>query len=712
VHLLIAAFGIAMKLQRDVAVEARTSAEAAEKRSLINEQQAQAEAARARQVQDLLVDVFQLVDPHHPQWTHDIAGARELLDRGAKRVLERSDVPPLVQAGVMQAIAKSYVGLGVREPAHRLLDRALAIRRELQGPDHEQVAVCLIDLAVLAASESDWKKGESLAQEALNILRSQPQVDRFAVSEALSLLATIVFGEDDKAKAESLAREAISLRPSSGPGEKAFRRPLLFLLSQLVWARGDPAEAEKLAWEALHLAPQPLTSPDVSDDFEHLSRIYGSLGKREAQETAARCSLELALRTLGPEHPLIGAKVSMLITALADQGRTQEAVALCRQLVDRQRKSLGDSRSETAESLFLLGTLLANSGDFAAAVEPFREAARIHEHSVGENHIYTLDARSSLASALFQAGKGPEGEAMARDVLERYRTHLPENRFRISMSEAALGWMLKNKGDLPGARTHLEAAVKGLRDLGNDPRELGRKLYLLAIVVSDQGDEEASEALYRESFALLQKNQVVDAVITMRNLAERLEDHGDDRHAERRYREALDLLSEAEPKPPLHRKVMAQLGLVLARNGKDDAAEPLLRQVLQTPTTNPASDLDRARALTGLGLTLIDTERADEARPLLEESLAIQTTQHADPRLINETKSILGRCRSELEDFEVAEQLLLESANAMKSALGAADKRTQRAFAALVRCYEASGENEKADEYRSAAGLTEGAGSH
>jgi tetratricopeptide (TPR) repeat protein len=346
-------------------------------------------------------------------------------------------------------------------------------------------------------------------------------------------------------------------------------------------------------------------------------------------------------------------------------------------------------------------------------VEAFQQSVRIHEHSVGKNHTFTLEAMTSLAAALMQVGKGAEAEAMAREVLERYRTHQPDNRFRISMSEAALGRLLMNKQDLAGARTHLEAAVEGLRDPACDHQsELGRELYVLATVVSEQGDEEASEALYRESLALLVKNKLVDNVIRMFSRAGNLEDLGDDRLAERRYREALDLLSELEPKPPAHREAMARLGLVLARNGNAAAAEPMLRQVLDVASKDPASDVVRARALAGLGLALVDTGRAEEARPLLEDSLAIQATGRTrDLRLINETKSILGRCRSELEDFEGAEQLLLESANALKGALGSRHKRTRQAFAALVHCYEAWDENEKAEAYRGAAGLTEGVGS-
>src|SRR5262245_52617019 len=60
--LLIVGFGIAMKIQRDEALVARTNAENAEVR-------ATSEAERAKQVQDLLVDVFQLADPHDFRWT-------------------------------------------------------------------------------------------------------------------------------------------------------------------------------------------------------------------------------------------------------------------------------------------------------------------------------------------------------------------------------------------------------------------------------------------------------------------------------------------------------------------------------------------------------------------------------------------------------------------------------------------------------------------
>ena len=93
-----------------------------------------AERDKALEVRGFLEEVFGGSDPGETRG--DTVTAREILDKGAARVMAKLENQPATQAALALAIGKVYLSLGLNDQALPLLQRSLAQRQRLHGDAH------------------------------------------------------------------------------------------------------------------------------------------------------------------------------------------------------------------------------------------------------------------------------------------------------------------------------------------------------------------------------------------------------------------------------------------------------------------------------------------------------------------------------------------------------------------------------------------------
>jgi tetratricopeptide (TPR) repeat protein len=131
-------------------------------------------------------------------------------------------------------------------------------------------------------------------------------------------------------------------------------------------------------------------------------------------------------------------------------------------------------------------------------------------------------------------------------------------------------------------------------------------------------------------------------------------------------------------------------------------AEPLLRETLEA-RRKTAEDNPSALSMTAvrLGHVLVEIGKPAEAEPLLRESLEMRrSTLPADHWLIANVQSLLGAALAGQSRFDEAEPLLLEGYAGMKDHPQAPAQRKAEALQRIVTLYEASGQSERAAEWR------------
>ena len=337
------------RLRRD-AEEGKRTAEALLARARTAEAKALTEADTSRQVMEFLVSLFELADPSHNRG--ESVTVRELLDRGAARVLDRLADRPEILAPLCHSLGQVYANLGLYRRARPLLERALDLLSDLYGPDHRRTLYARIYLGRLHMLDRDFDRAEALLREGLAGARRALGNDDRVTLKAVKYLAWVLQQQGDHAGAEPLCREALATnRRLLGP-EDPDSLGALQTLAWLLLHQGRHDEALALGEEALATGRR-VHGPDHADTAVALNFLGGLLAECGRDLEAAdrfRDAAAIRARALGMDHPLALEAESNRAEALLRGGDATGAEAIFERLHRRFETALGpvDRRTETA----------------------------------------------------------------------------------------------------------------------------------------------------------------------------------------------------------------------------------------------------------------------------------------------------------------------------------------------------------------------------
>ena len=171
---------------------------------------AEAEAETARQTTGFMVDLFKVSDPSEA--LGNSITAREILDKGAKRIDTELKDQPGIQATLMDTMGTVYTSLGLYDSALPLVRNAVQKRVTLLGPKSTEVAESLNSLGQLLMLKSDYAEAERRLRGALEIRRERLGNKHPDVADTLSALADVKLQTGKYAEGEPMIREALAIR--------------------------------------------------------------------------------------------------------------------------------------------------------------------------------------------------------------------------------------------------------------------------------------------------------------------------------------------------------------------------------------------------------------------------------------------------------------------------------------------------------------------
>jgi tetratricopeptide (TPR) repeat protein len=233
---------------------------------------------------------------------------------------------------LLAALARGQQLLGQGKDARALVQRALGIRVQLQGPRHLDVGWELVRLARLAVSQQDWLVAEVNYQSALDVLIERLGRNNLALATVYDSLGGMYRERGQEDRAEKAYRTALALR------------------------------------ELQHGPLGPEVAPSLDELGNSLSRQ-----KRyaEAQPVFARAQFIWQM-VLGPDHPLLAASMDNLAFVLASQGKYGEAEPL-------YRRAIGIRERQYTDSLHNAGLVVFAQERVVEAVARYEAARRILE---------------------------------------------------------------------------------------------------------------------------------------------------------------------------------------------------------------------------------------------------------------------------------------------------------------------------------------------
>lgn len=421
-----------------------------------------AERDKALEVRGFLEEVFAGSDPGEARG--ETVTAREILDKGAARVMAKLQDQPETQAALALAIGKVYLSLGLNDRALPLLQQSLAQRERLHGASPLDVADSLLALSVLEQNRGRFAEAETSQRRALAIQRRQLGSQDRRVGDSLTDLSVTLLSLAKYPEAETTVREALAIHRKAPGGREAEAYDLNNLASVLRRS-GRLAEAEAAYRDALAAARAVFgpAHPQLTRTINNLAVVLKDEGDLAAAEPLMREALAMSRKLYGEEHPDIALQLSNLASLLGARGDDDAWVALARQALEMRRKLFGPDHEQVAMSLGNLGEALEQKGELSAARPLFERELRIQRKVFGNQHPRCAVALTQLAELSLAEDDPGEAEPLAREALEIRRKALGTEHADYGTSLVTLGSIRLALGGVEGAEELLRQGLATLR---------------------------------------------------------------------------------------------------------------------------------------------------------------------------------------------------------------------------------------------------------
>ncbi len=339
-----------------------------------DEQRAQTEAQKSRQVAAFLQDMLQGVGPE-TALGRDTTMLREILERTRQNLHGELKDQPEVEAELRATLAGIYQQLGDYANAGQEYREALRLQTGVTGGDSTNVMQLVDELEQSLISSGELSAAEPMVR------------DELARSEKL-------FGGVHPAVASSLHDLAVVL-----------------------WEKGDLAGADQLQRQALAQWRQFRDPKNISVALNDLGLVQLDRGDLAGAETSFRESLNLREGMLPAGHPALAIARNNLALALWYKGDLAGAEAMDRQALAMDRKLYPDGSLDTAATLNNLALVLRDRGDFTGAAPLQREALALAKKELGGNDPRVKSARDNLAALLRRQGAMTADPEILREAL-------------------------------------------------------------------------------------------------------------------------------------------------------------------------------------------------------------------------------------------------------------------------------------------------------
>jgi tetratricopeptide (TPR) repeat protein len=190
-------------------------------------------------------------------------------------------------------------------------------------------------------------------------------------------------------------------------------------LSEVYAFTGNVEQAKR--WMEYYLENKTRPDPEAEQTYQSLrvtslnnvALALESKGDLNGAEPLFRSALEIAQKTLGPDHQDTAGTLNNLAGLLESKGDYAGAEPLYRRALAIAEKTLGPNHPNTATSLDNLAGLLESEGNNAGAEPLYRRALVIAEKALGQDDPTTREIRENL-DALLKKNRGLPGKSDAR----------------------------------------------------------------------------------------------------------------------------------------------------------------------------------------------------------------------------------------------------------------------------------------------------------
>ena len=416
---------------------------------------------RAEALSGFLKGLFRGADPE--QARGDTLTVRELLDRGAGRLLDGPGVAPEWRADFLGTVGEVYANLGLYKEAEKHLRRALDLRSRQEGREAERETAALLTLLGHVA----WEQGENpeaqqLYERAIAAHRRLFGARALPLAEDLNGLGLVAAEAGDPSRAGRCFAAATAIARRAG---REGRKSLADGLNNQGW----------------------------------LARRQGDLA---AAQASFQESLQLSREALGDDHPETVRVRSNLAAVLFQRGDLEGAERAYREILAVRRHLLGPDHPDVVRTLNSLGTVEEKRGDLAAAQGSFREALAMCRRLNPSPERMAAAALDGLAAIALRQRDLAAAEAAYAESCELFGRHLGDDPQAFAYALQGRAMVQRDRGNPAAAASGLRQGIDRLAGIGGTAPQVAQALDLLAKVEQAAGHPAEAAAAERRARAL------------------------------------------------------------------------------------------------------------------------------------------------------------------------------------------------------------------
>lgn len=439
---------------------------------------AEAETARAQQERDRADEItgflIGLFDANRP---NESLGkeltARELLERGEQRI-DELEARPGLQASLLQNIASIYSHLGDQDRAIRLAERSLAVREEQLGASSLELAPVLSSLTRMYTIRGRLEDAMASGRRAYEIYSEARGAEHHDTLVAMQQLQFALQQANQLERSEAMAREQLRIRRKVHGENHVQVTMAISSLAVVLHAQGRLTEAthlieEVLAWNKVQL---PENHPWVAEDLLQYGWLLARTGRLAEADEAMRASLAMGREVHDAGHPFIARSLWGVAHVAFLDLRLEEALAMQREAVELAAQADSWPHPERAGSLVLLGSILREMGDHAAAEVALRDGKEQLIELYGPTDSRTLNCDLQLGRLHAERGNRTAAHRLLNPLLEIVEGPVTMHRTELVGAYVVLARLARAEGRFEAAHSHLEAGLELLGDMGVEPPQL------------------------------------------------------------------------------------------------------------------------------------------------------------------------------------------------------------------------------------------------
>lgn len=377
---------------------------------------ARQESQKAAVVSDFLTEMFEIADPGRTRG--ETITARELLERGVKRINDDLDQQPQIRAELLHVIGNVYYGLGLYEESLRQLMHSLELYRNLGGNALAEGSI-LHGMANATDALGRTDSALVLFQSSMTIFdQLEPNADAMLARAAAETdMAVIYRHRGEYAVAESLYSAGLAVRREQLGEVNDDVAHSLNHIGRLYYNQGDYERAEPYLREALSIRLKLLGDRDPATlaSFGAIAGLYSKLGRYDSSRVYFGKALTGFQKSLGEDHPYSVASMSSYGSSLFEVGELDSAKFWHEKALSKHSAIFPPGHIRRSYSLLGLGEVYIARGEYIEAEDYLKRALQIRRNNLPADHVNVADVELQLGKALMGQTRFEE----AREILER-----------------------------------------------------------------------------------------------------------------------------------------------------------------------------------------------------------------------------------------------------------------------------------------------------